>query len=341
MFGSLCFASTLQNNRHKLDSRSRKCVYLGYKKGVKGHILFDLLTKEIFISRDVIFFEHIFPYQSTASSENISKPAYSISAQSLFDDSIPDHNHNQYHSPTYHASNISPSIPSTSSSPLLSNPNNHMSSSFDHINSSKSTASLSNSSSNSTMHSSHNNSSMHNTPIIRKSSRAHKPPAYLDAYHCNLLTNTIHPTSLPAPSSSTESWKYPLSSYLSYQHLSSAHKHFALSLSSNPEPTNYDDAMCDENWKNVVKVELEAFNKNNTWTLTSLPTHKKAIGCKWIFKLKLHANGTIERYKARLVAKGFTQTEGIDYMDTFSPMVKMTTIRVLLSIAASQNWPLY
>ena len=182
---------------------------------------------------------------------------------------------------------------------------------------------------------------MHNTPIIRKSSRAHKPPAYLDAYHCNLLTNTIHPTSLPAPSSSTESWKYPLSSYLSYQHLSSAHKHFALSLSSNPEPTTYDDAMCDENWKNVVKVELEAFNKNNTWTLTSLPTHKKAIGCKWIFKLKLHANVTIERYKARLVAKGFTQTEGIDYMDTFSPMVKMTTIRVLLSIAASQNWPLY
>lgn len=134
---------------------------------------------------------------------------------------------------------------------------------------------------------------------------------------------------------------YPLSSCLSYQHLSSAHQHFTLSLSSNPEPINYDDAMCDENWKNDVKVELEALNKNNTWTLTSLPAHKKAFGCKWIFKLKLHVNGTIERYKARLVAKGFTETEGIDYMDTSSPVVKMTTIRVLLSIAASQNWSLY
>jgi len=209
------------------------------------------------------------------------------------------------------------------------------------MNSFESTTSLSHSSSESTMHSSHNDPSIHNTPVIRKSSRAHNPPAYLEAYHCNLLSNTIHPSSLPASTSSAESCKYHLSSYLSYQQLSSAHKHFALSLSSHPEPTNYDDAMCDENWKNAVKVELEALNKNNTWTLTSLPAHKKVIGCKWIFKLKLHANGTIERYKARLVAKGFTQTEGIDYMDTFSPVVNMTTIRVLLSIVASQNWPMY
>lgn len=74
---------------------------------------------------------------------------------------------------------------------------------------------------------------------------------------------------------------------------------------------------------------------NNTWKLT--PSHnKKAIGCKWVFKLKFHSNGTIERYKARIIAKGFNQTEDIDYSETFSLIVNMTTIWTLLSIDANK-----
>lgn len=65
------------------------------------------------------------------------------------------------------------------------------------------------------------------------------------------------------------------------------------------------------------------------------------MGCKWLFKLKLHANCSIERYKARLVAKSFTQIEGLDYLETFSIVVKITTIRVFMEITTDQNWPLF
>ncbi|MCH88981.1 cysteine-rich RLK (receptor-like protein kinase) 8, partial [Trifolium medium] len=114
-----------------------------------------------------------------------------------------------------------------------------------------------------------------------------------------------------------------------------------MNLSTIFEPSNYEEALCNENWTNAIKTELSALMKTNTWSLVHLPANKRAIGCKWVFKLKLHVDGTVERYKARLVAKGFTQTEGLDYLDTFSLVVKMTTIKVLMAIAASQNWPLF
>jgi histone deacetylase 1/2 len=89
-----------------------------------------------------------------------------------------------------------------------------------------------------------------------------------------------------------------------------------------------------------MDAEFSALKINNTWRLVDPPPGRHIVGCKWVFKLKHKPDGTVDRHKARLVAKGFTQRQGIDYTDTFSPVVKPTTVRLILSIAVSRGWQL-
>ena len=133
---------------------------------------------------------------------------------------------------------------------------------------------------------------------------------------------------------------YALSSTLSYNHQSPSHKHFSLAVTTLLEPSSFAQANQLPKWREAIQAELEALEANNTWVLTDLPVGKQAIGCKWVYKIKLKSDGTLERYKARLVAKGYTQQEGLDYSETFSPVAKFTTIRVLLAIVAVKGWSL-
>lgn len=92
-----------------------------------------------------------------------------------------------------------------------------------------------------------------------------------------------------------------------------------------------------EEGKSAMDFELEALERNCTWEMVSLPPGRKAISSKWVFKKKLNADGSLERYKARLVAKGYSQKRGVDYKETFAPVVNYTTVRCLLTVAATRD----
>ena len=90
-------------------------------------------------------------------------------------------------------------------------------------------------------------------------------------------------------------------------------------------------------WKEAVNSEIESIMQNHTWELVDLPPRSKPLGCKWIFKRKMKTGGSINKYNARLVAKGYKQKEGLDYFYTYSPVTRITSICMLIAIAALHN----
>ncbi|GJY70425.1 retrovirus-related pol polyprotein from transposon TNT 1-94 [Tanacetum coccineum] len=106
------------------------------------------------------------------------------------------------------------------------------------------------------------------------------------------------------------------------------------------EPTSYREAVTSsegQQWREAIKSEIESILQNHTWELVDLPPGCKPLGYKWIFKKKMKADGTVDKYKARLVIQGFRQREGLDYFDTYSPVTRITSIRMIIAIAALRN----
>ncbi|XP_075075634.1 uncharacterized protein LOC142162777 [Nicotiana tabacum] len=163
---------------------------------------------------------------------------------------------------------------------------------------------------------------------LRRSLRDPKPPTWLKDYIC------------PGKTSSSSNYIYPISNYLDYSSLSPKYQSF-LAATSETEPASYIEATQDPRWIEAMKTKIDALVLNKTWEVVDVPKEKVPIGCKWVYKIKYKFNGEIERFKARLVVKGYSQQEGLDYQETFSPIVKMAIVRVVIALAAMNKWNIY
>ena len=301
VYGCLCYVSTLKVNRSKFEPRATACVFLGYSNSQKGYRIYDLRTNTESVSRDVVFHESIFPFHMIA---DTSKSDF---LNSTF---LP---------------KFSSSVPSVDTPVEPPNTNHHTS--HESQNNSDSTHNEHESQQHDNSHCEQHDSQI-NDPPVRQSSRSKHPPTYLTDYYCNLATHTEFPI---------DHW----CNLVDGTCLPPSHFTFLSQQSVIAEPTSYSEAAANPIWVAAMEKELTALEHNKTWDLVPLPPGKKAIGSRWVFKVKLNADGSLERCKARLVAKGFNQKPGIDFTETFSPVVKMTTVRCLLSLAASKRWKLY
>ncbi|GJY29201.1 putative RNA-directed DNA polymerase [Tanacetum coccineum] len=169
------------------------------------------------------------------------------------------------------------------------------------------------------------------------------PILNLDSQSVSLKKST-RKTSIPAKLSDFKvntKVKYNIDKQVNYFKLSIENFDFSTSLNKISEPKSYTDAASDIRWIDAMNQEMEALNINDIWVIIDLLVGRKPRGSKWAFKVKNKSSGEVERFKARLVAKGFNQKERIDYEETFSLLVKIVTVRCLLSIDVHNRWPIY
>ncbi|KAL4592837.1 hypothetical protein LXL04_005843 [Taraxacum kok-saghyz] len=278
-FGCLAFSPTLVANRNKFEPRARACVLIGYPPGMKAYKLLDLSTREIFMSRDVIFHENVFPF--TQSAQNFDNDPFALLVLPIPFQSENESTHSiptPISTPTSNESD-NDSIPTPISTPTSNeSDNDSIPSNSVLIDPQPSTAS--------------------NADSSTRPQRIRQKPSYLQDYHCNLVNGAenLIPSKLQPDT---------------------------LCHQKNPKTTMRLQNMLNGN-KLAMNDELQALELNNTWSIVNLPKDRKPLGCRWVYKIKRRDDGTVGHFKARLVAKGFNQQE----------------VKLLLALAAKNNWPL-
>lgn len=289
-FGCLAYADNLIPHRGKFDSRSIKCVFIGYDICHKRFLMFDLDSEKVFVYGDVKFILVTFLFLQKHVSHiepPVSYPA--VSAPTDMEEDFIAVDHDSTLIDFQSLERLSTSRPSPPTSPI-------------------------------------HNDIPAQEQVLRKGSRLRQFPVWMQDYigSVQCLQLITPPVSITPPT-----FPYTISPSLSKTHIS-----YLFNLSMVREPSSFKEAIQHPQWMDAINAELQAVTDNHTWIITDLPPDKMPIGCKWIFKIKLKADGSVERYKARLVAKGYTHEHGVDYLEVFSPVANLATVKMFIAVAA-------
>ena len=296
-FGCLCFPLTRPYNKHKLEPKSKPCTFVGYSLSQNAYMCLEPSTEKIITSRYVIFHETTFPFQTTSHS-NVSSSL--LAGQH---------------------SSVSISLPKLSFDPPRPSPSLDVG---NEVFTSSDNGSLSHPSP--LQVSTPSSSLFFDSPVSIESPASIELPASIDIPASTVPSSDAIRVHTMTTRSMNNIYK-PKKSFLVTKH----------PLPSSLEPTCVTAALADPRWREAMSTELTALMRHNTWKLVSPPSDCNIVGCKWVFRVKRLADGSVDRFKARLVAKGFNQRPGLDYKETFSPVVKPVIIRTVLTLAVMQG----
>lgn len=329
VFGSLCYVHRRDRGKDKLGERSRKCIFVGYPFGKKAWRVYDLDKEEFVVSRDVSFFEDVFPY-----SESDAVSLENKECTGVVDDDLVINVNEEVRGSVNTSTDESSGGKAVVATPVATQVEEEKQSSSSDVETEEKEDVVEVS------------KAPKAVPELGRGCREKVPSVKLRdyvSYSAQHLQTPHH--ELAAPPQRSESSTnvqgnilYPLEHYISDDRFSAEHKAFLAAITSATEPRNYKEAVQHEIWRNSMKKKIVAFEENETFSVVDLPPGKKAIGNMWIYNYKYNADGTMERPKSRLVALGNRQVKGRDFKETFAPVAKMTTVRSLLRVVAGKGW---
>jgi transposase InsO family protein len=332
VFGCLAYVHIPKANRSKLEYKARPCIFVGYSMQSKAYLCYDRARDTIITSRDVEFAEHT-PGILFDTRHGKLKAAQVVPDEGGQDADVSSVGHNAL--PSAPAELPQQPVVDVDDDPEPEHgqrqEGKYDSDTESHV-SFEDTSPLSQLLGGGGRHIANPAPASGPDPALphRRSARHHASSRAWDIQDQAEAKHNQANMALPSFDAFVRNWQVPSSTAVTAFTA-------VTQLGHAEEPTSFAEAMGSadhDKWEQAAKDEMDSIQQAGTWTLTPLPAGRQAIGCKWVFKVKRKADGTVDRYKMRLVAKGFSQKPGVDYEETFAPVAKFATIRALLSMAA-------